>query len=1086
MLPPSADVLREKATRGRPRISYFNPGSADSPTKWSQVVHKCQDLHFDHIALPPVFAPGPAADHLLVGDIEKADPHFGFGTAIDSTVGGISKLSRSARLRVIFDFVLDRVDRRGVTAHSHRQLFRVSSKSVADPRTERATSEAAFARLDDPACAEHLLDLWQRVLIGILSAGAAGFRFINVQNIPADFLRTLLSKLRATYPDFLALAWTPGVSWSHFRSLEDVGFDGVFSSLPWWDFRSSWLLEEYDRLRRIAPVLGCAAIPSRLRSAPSLPPSKRLPHYRRNLQFAAAAFDGLLLPLDYRGGSAFPLCDLEHFGDEESLAEDIVAANDFQSALPNFQTSGEIRILTRAGESVAAMARFDRRSARLSERAFAILVNSSLDTVGKAEVSFNPLPPCSGAPFEAVAITSDLRTALAPGEVRVIELRRTGLIRQRRANGTQALKDALRAPRLSIERVKPAVDQGRFAVKRLVGETIDVTADLFSDGHGVLAADILWKAVDEGEWRRAQMTMEHNDVWRGSFRPDRVGRHVFTIEGWSDDFATLCHAMAAKQKAGVDVSREREEALEALDQALSKADGPTRAELTAIQATGDTAALLSARTQSIMRMLGARPFLHCYQPAIPVEVDRPQAGIGAWYELFPRSISSLPGRHGTFMDVIERLPTIRAMGFDVLYFPPIHPIGVTHRKGRNNALVAAPDDPGSCYAIGSPSGGHDAILPALGTFDDFIQLRDAAADQGLELALDFAIQCSPDHPWLKQHPEWFHWQRDGSIRYAENPPKKYEDIVNVEFYTEPPAAGLWQALRDIVLFWVDQGIRIFRVDNPHTKPLPFWEWMITDVRAKHPDVIFLSEAFTRPKMMYRLAKVGFSQSYTYFTWRNTKHELIEYLTELSSEPIIEFFRPNFFVNTPDINPFYLQSSGRPGFVIRAVLAATLSGLWGMYSGFELCESTPLPGREEYLDSEKYEIKIRNYASLGNIIDEITRLNQIRKSNPELQSRGGLAFCPAHNDHVLVYGRGMPERGKLVLVAVTLDPFHPQDVTFELPFERLGLPVDGTVTVHDLLHEDRFSWTGALQRVRLDPHETPFAIWRLSVVDGGSR
>jgi starch synthase (maltosyl-transferring) len=564
-----------------------------------------------------------------------------------------------------------------------------------------------------------------------------------------------------------------------------------------------------------------------------------------------------------------------------------------------------------------------------------------------------------------------------------------------------------------------------------------------------------------------------------------VGRHVFTIEGWSDDFATLCHAMAAKQKAGVDVSREREEALEALDQALSKAEGPTRAELAAVHAAGDTGALFSARIQNIMRMLSARPFLHCYEPAIPVEVDRPQAGIGAWYELFPRSTSPLPGQHGTFMDVIERLPAIRAMGFDVLYFPPIHPIGVTHRKGRNNALLAAPHDPGSCYAIGGPFGGHDAILPALGTFDDFIQLRDAAAGQGLELALDFAIQCSPDHPWLKQHPEWFRWQRDGSIRYAENPPKKYEDIVNVEFYTEPPAADLWRALRDIVLFWVNQGIRIFRVDNPHTKPLPFWEWMIADVRGKHPDVIFLSEAFTRPKMMYRLAKLGFSQSYTYFTWRNTKQELIEYLTELSSEPIVDFFRPNFFVNTPDINPYYLQTSGRPGFVIRAALAATLSSLWGMYSGFELCESAPLAGREEYLDSEKYEIRVRDHEAPGNIIEEITRLNRIRKSNPELQSRTGLSFCLSHNDQVLVYARGLPERRELILIAVTLDPFRPQEVTFELPFERLGLPADGTLTGQDLLHDNRFFWTGALQRVRLDPHETPFAIWRISAVDGGS-
>jgi starch synthase (maltosyl-transferring) len=1056
--------------------------------EWSKVIQHCRDLHFDHIALSPIFAPGPAANSFLAGDIERADAQFGFGEAIEDLVGGIANLCGSAGLRPIFDFVLDRVDRRGAVATSHPELFATLFKGVTDPRADRFTLDAAVACFDEPECVEPLLNLWRHVLSRMLKAGAAGFRFINVRNVPPDFLRALLSELRAVCPDLLALAWTPGTKWSHFRSLEGIGLDGVFSSLPWWDFRSSWLLAEYDALRRIAPVLGC---PDALLGSPSvakIQQSDRLLHYRRSLRFAAAAFDGLLVPIEFCGASA-PLSDSEHpdkSGADNSLQDDIVAANEMQATLSSFDTRGEIRNLSEGGAPVAAVARFDRRDVRLAKRAFAILVNSSLDATAKPDVLLDPPPPFAGAPFEAVATAGDLRTAFSPGEVRIVELERTDLIRFRKANESQTLKSALRAPRVAIERVRPAVDQGRFAVKRLIGETVDVTADVFSDGHGVLAADLLWKTVDEREWHRAPMTMDHNDVWRGSFRSARVGRHVFTIEGWSDTYATLCHAMTAKQKAGVDVTQEREGALEALDHALLKAEEAARAELAAIRATGDTVALLSTRTQSLMRMLGGRPSLYCLEPAIPLEVERPQAGIGAWYELFPRSASSKPGQHGTFSDVIERLPTIRAMGFDVLYFPPIHPIGTTHRKGRNNALAAAPDDPGSCYAIGSPLGGHDAILSALGTFDDFERLRDAAAEQGLELALDFAIQCSPDHPWLKQHPEWFRWQRDGTIRYAENPPKKYEDIVNVEFYADPPVADLWRGLRDIVLFWVNKGIRIFRVDNPHTKPLPFWEWMIADVRGKHPDVIFLSEAFTRPKMMYRLAKLGFSQSYTYFTWRNTKHELIEYLTELSSEPIADFFRPNFFVNTPDINPYYLQTSGRPGFIIRAVLAATLSSLWGMYSGFELCESVALPGREEYLDSEKYEIRVRDYEAPGNIIDEITRLNRIRKSNPELQSRAGLTFCPAHNDQVLVYARGLPERRELILVAVTLDPFRPQDVSFELPFGRLELPPDGTVTVQDLLRDNRLSWTGALQRLRLDPHDTPFAIWRISAAYGGAR
>ena len=341
-----------------------------------------------------------------------------------------------------------------------------------------------------------------------------------------------------------------------------------------------------------------------------------------------------------------------------------------------------------------------------------------------------------------------------------------------------------------------------------------------------------------------------------------------------------------------------------------------------------------------MRAGGARPFLVRLEPEMPLEAERSAAGFANWYEIFPRSQSGDPARHGTFADVMARLPAIRAMGFDVLYFPPIHPIGRIHRKGRNNALKALPEDPGSPYAIGSDEGGHDAIHPSLGTLEDFRRLCDAASEQGIEIALDFAIQCAPDHPWVREHPEWFEWRPDGTIRYAENPPKKYEDIVNVAFYGPGAAPALWEALRDVVRFWIDQGVRILRVDNPHTKPLPFWQWLIEDIRARDPDVIFLAEAFTRPTMMYRLAKVGFSQSYTYFTWRNSKYELTSYFTELANGPVADFFRPHLFVNTPDINPFFLQTGGRPAFLIRAALACTLSGLWGMYNGFELCEFTP--------------------------------------------------------------------------------------------------------------------------------------------------
>jgi starch synthase (maltosyl-transferring) len=503
------------------------------------------------------------------------------------------------------------------------------------------------------------------------------------------------------------------------------------------------------------------------------------------------------------------------------------------------------------------------------------------------------------------------------------------------------------------------------------------------------------------------------------------------------------------------------------------------AKLPSMEAGQQVDLLLGADVARAMHLADERPFTVHHSPAILLDVDRPQAGFASWYEMFPRSATDDPARHGTFIDVIKHLPRIRDMGFDVLYFTPIHPIGTTNRKGRNNALRAEPGDTGSPYAIGGPEGGHDALHPELGTFDDFRALIDAAREHGLEIALDFAIQCSPDHPWLREHPDWFRWRPDGSMRFAENPPKKYEDIVNPDFYAPAAIPDLWLALRDVILFWCSQGIRTFRVDNPHTKPLPFWHWMIADVRDRHPEVIFLSEAFTRPKMMYRLAKVGFSQSYTYFTWRHTKQELTEYLTELNEQPVCEFFRPNFFVNTPDINPPFLQTAGRPGFLIRAALACTLSGLWGMYSGFELCESAPLPGREEYLDSEKYQIRVRDFAVSDNIISEITALNRIRRSHPALQSHLGITFYPAFNDHVLFFGKRVPGGHDMILVAVSLDPRAVQEGSVEIPLWEWGLGDDASLSATDLMRGHRFAWNGKRQRIRLDPNELPFSIWQIA-------
>ncbi|WP_174236496.1 alpha-1,4-glucan--maltose-1-phosphate maltosyltransferase [Stutzerimonas nosocomialis] len=650
-----------------------------------------------------------------------------------------------------------------------------------------------------------------------------------------------------------------------------------------------------------------------------------------------------------------------------------------------------------------------------------------------------------------------------------------------------SLEEAMRAPRIAIEATEPAVDDGRYAAKAIIGQPVEVSSKIFADGHDQLAAVVCWRQKGEQNWRRARLKLITNDLWQGHFTPTQVGPHEFRIEAWWDLWETYRYELSKKHAAGVPVQLELEEGRLHLERAVQRAQGETRAVLEDIMhrlASSHldderVSVMLAGETAAAMADADARE--HCSASHVfPLEVERPLAQFASWYELFPRSETDSPERHGTLRDVIKRLPAIRDMGFDVLYFPPIHPIGRKHRKGPNNSLEAGPNDPGSPYAIGSEAGGHEAIHPELGTVDDFRALVSAAADHGLEIALDFAIQCSQDHPWLEQHPGWFSWRPDGTIRYAENPPKKYQDIVNVDFYAEDAMPDLWIALRDVVQGWVDLGVKVFRVDNPHTKPLPFWQWLIADIRSRDPDVMFLAEAFTRPAMMARLGKVGFNQSYTYFTWRNTKAELTEYFTELNEPPLRYCYRPNFFVNTPDINPFFLHSSGRPGFLIRAALATMGSGLWGMYSGFELCESAPLPGKEEYLDSEKYQIRPRDYRAPGNIIAEIAQLNRIRRQNPALQTHLGFKAYTAWNDNILFFGKRTPDRSNFILIAVNLDPHNAQEAHFELPLWELGLPDDAHTHGEDLMNGHRWSWYGKTQWTRLEPWNLPFGIWRWTI------
>ncbi|MDB5546365.1 MAG: glycosidase, partial [Hyphomicrobiales bacterium] len=596
--------------------------------------------------------------------------------------------------------------------------------------------------------------------------------------------------------------------------------------------------------------------------------------------------------------------------------------------------------------------------------------------------------------------------------------------------------------RVIIENISPEIDGGRAAAKSVEGAPFTVSADIFTDGHEVIAADVLWQELGAHEWRRAPMHFVDNDRWSGVFTPGKPGRYLYAVEAWRDPFASWRRDVQKKVSAGQDVSTELQEgfslieAAEAEDADAAELD-ELRARLGATQGAEQLAILLGLDAAALMARHGPRQSVCHRTPVLELSVDRRAAVFSAWYEMFPRSASGDPKRHGTFEDVIAKLPYIRDLGFDVLYFPPIHPIGTTNRKGRNNALTAGADDPGSVYAIGSAEGGHDAIHPLLGTLESFRRLVAAARAQQIEIALDFAVQCSPDHPWIKEHPEWFDWRPDGTIKFAENPPKKYEDIVNLHF-EGAGYPGVWHALRDVILFWIENGVRIFRVDNPHTKPLPFWRWLIREINAEHPDIIFLAEAFTRPKMMKKLAKIGFQQSYTYFTWRNTKSEIIDYMTELTGE-MADYYRPNFFVNTPDINPYYLQTSGPPGFIVRATLAATLSSVWGMYNGFEICESHALPGREEYADSEKYELRAFDFDRPGNIKDHIRALNRIRRSNPALQDFRGFLPLNSSNEQVLAYARMTPSRDNCIIVLANLDPYNRHTTQYEIPLWEFDLP-----------------------------------------------
>jgi starch synthase (maltosyl-transferring) len=1080
-----------------PRIYYFDPLLAGPRRSWSVHLSRCRELGFSHLLSAPLFDPGQSGDVFLSSDHERLNPAIAPAAAVDSFIAEFARACQDHNLTLLLDIVVGRVATDSTIAGLKPEWFRGDRASTwVDPRDLRGHGDAAWARFDDPAIGKQIAAWWVERLARLARAGAAGFRCEDPGALPANLWRHLIGGVRQSVPDCRFLAWTPGLGWQTIAALADVGFDAAFSSVAWWDGHADWLVAEHELLRGFGAVIGCPEAPY----APRLTGRLQTPaEYRHLLRRAAAISDGIMIPMGLEWG-AIASMDRRGASDNNVPAEagqikfatEVREAIKLTNALAVRGIAGEMRALTAPDQVVTALLRSDTIDVRQAARCVTALINTDFQHEQSLPIPLDPLPPSAGIAAIADAPLSTDRNwqaALAPGEIRLIDVRPSAPLRMRRSSTEMSTLTKL--PRIVIDNVAPTVDQGRFAAKRVVGDTIAIEAEVFTDGHDLLTVDLLWRAVDATKWRRARMRPIDNDRWQASIRPDRIGHYEFTIEAGWDRYGSFCRELALKRNAGADVSVEIVEGRRLLhDSKASIQNGAGNTIESALARLADAnmatsvEIFLSDDLRQAMQLAEEPSFRVRYERALPLDVERPQAIFAAWYELFPRSATDDPNRHGTLRDVIRHLPRIKRMGFDVLYLPPIHPIGSTNRKGKNNSLTVAPDDVGSPYAIGGAEGGHDAIHSALGTIDDFRLLREACAAHGIELALDFAIQCSPDHPWLEQHPEWFNWRPDGSVRYAENPPKKYEDIVNVDFFAPNAFPDLWEALRDIVLYWRGEGVRIFRVDNPHTKPLTFWEWLIAEVRGKYPDVIFLSEAFTRPKMMYRLAKIGFSQSYTYFTWRNTKLELTEYFSELTTTAVSDYFRPHLFVNTPDINPYFLQTSGRPGFLIRAALAATLSGLWGMYSGFELCESAALPGREEYLDSEKYQIRVRHYGAPGNIATEIAKLNRIRRAQPALQTHLGLKFYPAHDDRVLLYGKRLPNQVEMILVAVNLDPFHARDVTIEVPVWEWQRPDHATMKVSDLMRDTAFTWHGKLQRLRLDPAELPFAIWRITPGLGG--
>lgn len=1074
-----------------PRIYNLFPLLAGDIAGWTRELPRIAEMGFNWVWVNPFHYPGFSGSLYAVKDYFRLNPLFrdSAGKSDDELLADFVAAASRHGLRVMMDLVVNHTARDSELVARHPGWFvrgdggDLVSPAAMDPAdASNVTVWGDLAELDwqRPDVQEEATRFFVDVTRHYLELGFRGFRCDAAYKVPAGAWQRLIGEAKRVAPESIFAAETLGAPLEAVRGLAPAGFDYFFNSVKWWDWKSRWLLEQYEAFRHLAPSIGF----------PESHDTERLEgdeaEHRRAYAFAAAFSSGVMMPMGFEYGARKRLDVVTtRPSDREEPRFDltpwITGINRMKAALSALNEEGPQQRLTPGHDPVVALAR---RTEDGSDWAF-VLVNA--DKTQSREIEVDALLAAAGGVNLALeeVTPGELeggvghRVFLEPLQVRVLH-GRPARPAPRPAQVTSRRQHPEWSPtaRIIIEAVYPELDGGRFPVKRVRGDTIEVWADIFRDGHDKLAAVVKYRPVKEPQWREAPMRFFDNDRWTGRFTVDRLGLWVFTIEAWTDHWASWRDEVGKKRTAGQSLALELLEGRALIEEAANRATGEEKRRLARILAEFDASdetaradLFLSELVRQLMERCPDRSDAVTYRRELEIYVDREAARFAAWYEMFPRSQGTVPGRSATFDDCIRRLPEIRDLGFDVVYFVPIHPIGRVHRKGRDNSLVAGPGDPGSPYAIGAAEGGHTAIHPELGTLDDFRRVVDAARALGMEIALDFAIQCAPDHPWLEQHPSWFRYRPDGTIRYAENPPKKYQDIVNVDFYCRDRDA-LWAELRDVVLFWCDQGVKTFRVDNPHTKPVPFWEWLIREVQDRHPETIFLSEAFTRPKMLRHLAKAGFTQSYTYFTWRNGKQELTEYLVELTQSFCREYLRPNFFTNTPDILPEILQKGGRPAFRSRFVLAATLSSVYGIYNGYELCENAAIPGKEEYLHSEKYEYKVWDWDRPGNIKEDIRKLNRFRRQNPALQQLWNLRFCPAHEDNVLFYAKWAGDN--LVFCAVNLDPFAAHEAWLEFP--------------HDLVPE-RFRleecFTGAVEErqgrhhhIRLDPHENPAAVWRV--------